>query len=187
MLVDTRPAAGERPGAAEDPTETIDPAVFRKVMGHVPTGVTVVSAMTWQGPVGLTVGSFVSASLDPPLVGFLPARSSTTWPLMVPVGSFCVSVLAEGHEEIGARFARSGGPKFDGVDWTPSPSGDPILGDALAWFDCRFERSYPAGDHWFVLGRVRCMEVRPAASPLVFCRGGFHRLSIDPPDNPTGG
>lgn len=165
----------------------ISPDAFRKVMAHVPTGVTVVSAMTWQGPVGLTVGTFVSASLDPPLVGFLPARSSTTWPLMVPVGSFSVSVLAEGHEELGARFARSGGPKFEGVDWSPSPSGAPVLADALAWFDCRFEHSYPAGDHWFVLGRVHDMDVRPAGAPLVFCRGSFHALSTDPSANRAGG
>jgi flavin reductase (DIM6/NTAB) family NADH-FMN oxidoreductase RutF len=156
-------------------------------MGTVPTGVTGVTAMTWQGPVGLTVGSFVSASLEPPLVGFLPARSSTTWPLIVPVGRFCVNVLAEEHGALGKRFARSGGSKFDGVDWQPAASGAPVISGALAWFDCRFEHSYPAGDHWFVLGRVLDMDVHPASRPLVFCYGEFHRLAPDLPADPTGG
>lgn len=139
MLVETRPATSD--------SSVVTPETFRRVMAQVPTSVTVVAAMTGQGPVGLTVGTFVSASLEPPLIGFLPARSSTTWPLIVPIGEFCVSVLADGHEELGQRFARSGGPKFDGVRWHPAPSGAPIIDGALAWFDCRFERSFSAGDY----------------------------------------
>lgn len=166
MLVDIRP-------------RQVAPDEFRQVMRHVPSGVTVVTAMTRNGPVGLTVGTFVSASLDPPLVGFLPARSSTTWPLMVPVGSFCVNVLGEGHEDLGRRFAHSGGPKFDGVPWESAPSGAPILDGAVAWLDCGFERSYPAGDHLFVLGRVQALELGADNRPLVFCFGGFQRLSIE--------
>lgn len=171
MLVDIRP-------------RQVEAEQLRQVMRQVPSGVTVVSAMTRQGPVGLTVGTFVSASLEPPLVGFLPARSSSTWPLIVPVGRFCVSVLGEGHEELGRRFARSGGSKFDGVPWAPAPSGAPVIDGALAWLDCEFERSYPAGDHLFVLSRVRALDVGAANRPLVFCYGGFQRLSIE---NPTGG
>lgn len=170
MLVETRPATGDLRG-------DVDPEQFRQAMRHVPTGVTVVSAMTWQGPVGLTVGTFVSASLTPPLVGFLPARSSSTWPLIVPVGAFCVSVLGAGHEELGHRFARSGGPKFDGVSWWQASSGAPVVDGAVAWFDCTFERSYPAGDHLFVLGRVRELGVGRPARPLVFCHGTFQELS----------
>jgi 3-hydroxy-9,10-secoandrosta-1,3,5(10)-triene-9,17-dione monooxygenase reductase component len=166
----------------------VTPDAFRKVMGKVPTSVTIVSAMTGQGPVGLTVGTFVSASLEPPLVGFLPARTSTTWPLMVPVGEFCVSVLADGHQELGRRFARSGGPKFEGVSWRPAPSGAPIIDGALAWFDCRFERSFPAGDHWFVLGRVLDMDLNPSGRPLVFCQGNLRPLGDDSAeDNRRGG
>ncbi|WFE20359.1 flavin reductase family protein [Solwaraspora sp. WMMD937] len=163
---------------------------FRHVMGHVPTGVTVVTAMTRQGPVGLTVGSFVSASLDPPLVGFLPARTSSTWPLMVPVGTFCVNVLGEEHEQLCRGFARSGGRKFDGVDWRPAAeTGSPVIDGALAWFDCVFERCHPAGDHLFVLGRVRNLDVRAQGRPLVFCHGRYQQLAAPDaaPDPSTGG
>lgn len=157
------------------------PERFRHVMGHVPTGVTVVAAMTHRGPVGLTVGSFLSASLDPPLIGFLPSRSSTTWPLMVPVGSFSVSVLGEEHEELCRRFAAAGGDKFDRVPWRPAGTGSPLIEGALAWFDCRFEQIYPAGDHWFVLGRVLDMDVRAhRGNPLVFCHGRYQRLAPAP-------
>ncbi|MDA0646380.1 MULTISPECIES: flavin reductase family protein [Nonomuraea] len=151
---------------------------FRQVMGHVPTGVAVVTAMTRQGPVGLTVGSFVSASLDPPLVGFLPARTSTTWPLIVPLGTFCVNVLGEDDESLCRGFARSGGRKFDGVDWTLSEAtGSPVISGALAWFDCAFEHSYPAGDHLFVLGRVLDLGVRAQGRPLIFCHGRYQQLA----------
>ncbi|MFF0771375.1 flavin reductase family protein [Nonomuraea wenchangensis] len=151
---------------------------FRHVMGHVPTGVAVVTAMTRQGPVGLTVGTFVSASLTPPLIAFLPARTSTTWPLIVPVGTFCVNVLGEEHEELCRGFARSGGSKFDGVGWTPGEAtGSPVISGALAWFDCAFEHSYPAGDHLFVLGRVLGLDVRAQGRPLVFCHGRYQRLA----------
>lgn len=179
MLVETRPTTSDWTAVA--------PETFRRVMAKVPTSVTIVSAMTAQGPVGLTVGTFVSASLEPPLVGFLPARSSTTWPLIVPIGEFCVSVLADGHEELGLRFARSGGPKFEGVSWRPAPSGAPIIDGSLAWFDCRFERSFPAGDHWFVLGRVRELDLAPAGRPLVFCQGSLRPLATDSTDNRAGG
>src|SRR5690606_684630 len=127
------------------------------------------------------------ASLDPPLVAFLPGRNSTTWPLIAPVGSFCVSVLAAGQEELGRRFARSGGPKFDGVTWHPAPSGAPIIDGALAWFDCRCERCYPAGDHWFVLGLVQQMHLETDGDPLVFHRGALRPLAASPIHDPAGG
>ena len=150
---------------------------FRHVMGHVPTGVAVVTAMTRSGPVGLTVGTLTSVSLDPPLVGFLPARSSTTWPLIAPIGRFCVNVLSEDDGELCGKFARSGADKFEGVAWHASESGAPALDDALAWIDCTHEHIYPAGDHVIVLGRVQRMSVRAEGRPLVFCNGRFQRLA----------
>ncbi|GAA3731938.1 flavin reductase family protein [Salinactinospora qingdaonensis] len=166
--------------------DTVSPEQLRQVMGYVPTSVAVVSAMTRRGPVGLTVGTFVSASLDPPLIGFLPARTSTTWPLIVPVGSFCVSVLGADNEQLSRQFATSGGKKFEGVPWYTSPHGSPVIEGCLASFDCAFERCYPAGDHWFVLGRVLDLDVRESGHPLVFCHGGYERLA-SAPAIPSGG
>lgn len=155
----------------------VRPEDVRHVMGHVPTGVAVVTAMTRSGPVGLTVGTLTSVSLEPPLVGFLPARSSTSWPLIAPIGRFCVNVLSESNSELCSQFARSGADKFDGVAWHENESRSPVLEDALAWIDCTHEHIYPAGDHVIVLGRVQQMSVRADGRPLVFCHGKFQRLA----------
>jgi 3-hydroxy-9,10-secoandrosta-1,3,5(10)-triene-9,17-dione monooxygenase reductase component len=149
---------------------------FRHVMGHVPTGVAVVTATTGTGPVGLTVGSFVSASLEPPLVGFLVAHTSSSWPLIEPGGRFCVNVLDEDAEPVCRAFAASGADKFAGLRWRPSRLGSPVLDGSLAWFDCTQESRTDAGDHVFVLGRVHDLWVRAAGRPLVFCHGSFQRL-----------
>lgn len=154
----------------------VTPDRFRHVMGHVPTGVVVVAAMTPDGPAGLAVGSFVSVSLRPPLVGFFVAHNSTTWPRIEPRGRFCVNVLGEDDEDVCRVFATSGGDKFADVAWHPSPMGSPVLDSALAWFDCTSNVIIDAGDHRFVLADVHDLSVRPAGRPLVFCHGTYQRL-----------
>ena len=149
---------------------------MRSVMAHVPTAVAVVAAMTPSGPAGLTVGTFTSVSLDPPLVGFFPAHSSTSWPQVEQADRFAVSVLAEHSEDVCRRFAQSGGDKFAGLAWHLSPLGSPVLDEALAWFDCELETRQEAGDHWFVLARVRRMGVVQDGRPLVFCHGQYQGL-----------
>jgi len=155
----------------------VDPARFRQVLGHFPSGVTVVTALTVRGPVGLSVGSFTSVSLDPPLVGFLPALSSSSWPLIRDTGSFCVNVLAEDQEDMARLFATRGADRFTGRGWRAAPhSGAPILDGVLAWVDCDVEGVSEAGDHHFVLGRVRRLGVTGEGRPLVFFRGGYRAL-----------
>ncbi|GHF41485.1 flavin reductase (DIM6/NTAB) family NADH-FMN oxidoreductase RutF [Amycolatopsis bartoniae] len=155
----------------------VTPDRFRHVMRHVPTGVAVVSAASPEGPLGLAVGSFVSVSLEPPLVGFFVARTSSTWPRIEPLGRFCVNVLGEEGEDVSRAFAVSGGNKFGGVRWEPSPLGSPVLDGALAWFDCTTHSVTDAGDHVFVLADVHELSVRPAGRPLIFCHGTYQRLS----------
>ncbi|HVU93084.1 MAG TPA: flavin reductase family protein [Jatrophihabitans sp.] len=157
-------------------TGTISPDRFRHVFGHVPTGVAVVAAMTPDGPAGLAVGTFMSVSLDPPLVGFLVARTSTTWPRLEPIGRFAVSVLGEDHAETSRTFAVSGGDKFASVSWHASESGQPVLDGALASFDCTLDRVDTAGDHRFVMGRVHDLSVQSQGRPLIFCHGTYQRL-----------
>jgi 3-hydroxy-9,10-secoandrosta-1,3,5(10)-triene-9,17-dione monooxygenase reductase component len=149
---------------------------MRQVMAHVPTAVAVVAAMTPSGPAGLTVGTFTSVSLDPPLVGFFPALSSTSWPVVEAAERFAISVLHEGAESICRQFAQSGGDKFSGLDWHLSPLGSPVLDHALAWFDCELHERQDAGDHWFVLARVHQLGVARDARPLVFCHGRYQGL-----------
>ena len=87
---------------------TIDPAEFRRMLSHYPTGVCVVTATTGEGaPVGMSVGSFTAVSLDPLLVGFFPARSSSSWPQIEAAKRFCVNILGAGQEALGLAFARA--------------------------------------------------------------------------------
>jgi flavin reductase (DIM6/NTAB) family NADH-FMN oxidoreductase RutF len=149
----------------------IDGARFRQVLGHFPTGVAVITATGPGGPVGFTIGSFVSVSLDPPLVGFLPQKTSKTWGPMEAAGSFCVNVLSIEQAELCWRFAKERDDKFEGVAWRPAPvSKAPLLDGVLAWIDCSIESVSDAGDHIFVLGRVHALDAGDG-DPQLFFRG----------------
>ena len=155
-----------------------DGARFRQVLGHFPTGVTVVTASTEDGPVGLCVGSFTSVSLHPPLVAFCAGDSSASYPRIEAAGHFCVNILAEEQEEIARVFADTGDDKFAGIGWRPSVvTRAPVINDLLAWIDCQIEAIHEAGDHWIVVGRVLDLEIGHEGGPLVFFRGGFGRYS----------
>ena len=153
---------------------TVTSQVYRRVLGQFPTGVAVVTARGDNGqPVGMAIGSFTSVSLEPPLVGFLPMATSTTWPKIRAAGAFCVNILSVEQETLCRGFSRSGGDKFADVAWSPAPSGSPILVEALAWIDCTIERVDEAGDHFMVYGAVNEMAEQSESSPLVFFRGGY--------------
>lgn len=152
-------------------TSIIEPKVFRRVLSHYLTGVAVVSTMDGNDPVGLTVGSFFSISLDPPLVGFCAAHSSNTWPIIKRSGRFCVNVLAADQEGVSRAFARTGANKFDGVHWAVSDGGCPRLDDVIAWIDCDIEVVHGAGDHDICVGRVRALGDGRSSGPLPFFRG----------------
>ncbi|MGE0067594.1 MAG: flavin reductase family protein [Solirubrobacterales bacterium] len=155
---------------------TFDSAHFRTVMAHLPTGVSIVTGHGANGPSGLAVGSFMSVSLEPPLVAVSPALTSTSWPRIQATGQFCVNVLSEPQVNIARSFAVSGGDKFADLDWRKGPSGSPILAGAVAWIDCAIESEQKAGDHWLVLGRVLELDVGDANQPLIFHRGSFDRF-----------
>ncbi len=160
------------------PSPAFDGARFRQVLGHFPTGVTVVTASTDEGPVGLCVGSFTSVSLHPPLVAFCAGYSSTSYPRIEAAGHFCVNILAEDQEEIARVFADKGDDKFAGIGWRPSVvTRAPVISDVLAWIDCEIDAIHEAGDHWIVVGRVLDLEIGHEGGPLVFFRGGFGRYS----------
>lgn len=154
----------------------IDQAHYRQVLGHFPTGVTVVAGLADGAPVGLAVGSFFSLSIDPPLVGFCVGKSSNSWKAMEPSGSFCVNVLGADQEDICRVFAASGDDKFATIGWTKTESGSPLINDVLAWIDCDLDAVHDGGDHHIVVGRVRGMDVGHEGDPLVFFRGGYAQL-----------
>jgi 3-hydroxy-9,10-secoandrosta-1,3,5(10)-triene-9,17-dione monooxygenase reductase component len=154
---------------------TFDDARFREVLGHFPTGVTVVTALEDGEPVGFTCQAFTSLSLVPPLVAIAPGKSSTSWPRIAAAETFCVNILGEDQEALARDFAQSGGDKFTGVGWHPGVHGAPVLEGSLAWVECTFEQAYDAGDHELVVGAVLEMGVRHG-SPLLYYRGGFGRF-----------
>ena len=164
------------PGLA-DSRSGPEPRLLRQVLRHVPTSVTVVCTLDGNHPVGHTIGSFVSASLDPPLVGYFAMRSSGTLAAVRRSGRFSVNVLGEHQVELGRRFADRSGEPFDGVRWEPGALGCPHLDGVLAVLDCDVEQVVPVGDHELVIGRVVGTTVAPGGpDPLVFARGRFRTL-----------
>lgn len=148
---------------------------YRNVLGHFPTGVAVVTAVSDDGtPTGMVVGSFTAVSLDPPLVAFLPDKGSSTFPAIRASGAYCVNVLGGEQEDLCRRFATKGADRFSGTPWHPAPgSGSPVLDGAVAWIDCQIEDVHEAGDHLIVIGRVLDLDVHTPALPLLFFQGGY--------------
>ncbi|MFE7835087.1 flavin reductase family protein [Streptomyces sp. NPDC057474] len=151
----------------------IDPTHFRRVFGNLPTGVTVITAHSDGGPTGMAANSVTSVSLDPPLVLFCPAKTSSTWPKIRETGSFCINVMAGHHQELTSQFAAREADRFAGVAYEHRPTG-PALAEAMAWIECRIEDERDAGDHTIVVARVVGIEAPSEADePLVFFRGSY--------------
>lgn len=155
----------------------IDPRHFRDVLGCYPTGVCVITSVSPEGDRwGLAVGTFTSISLDPPLVGFLPDKRSTSWAQIEQTGRFCVNILADAQMEDCQRFATRGADKFEGMSHGHSPGGLPLLDDVLAWIECDIAQVIELGDHLLVVGAVTAMDKANDGQPLLFHRGGYHTL-----------
>lgn len=145
---------------------------FRRVLGHLPTGVVVVSARTADGPIGMAVNSITSVSLEPRLVSICAARSSSTWPQLRRAGRFCISILADHHESASRQFATPGVDRFAGLTWHDRPGG-PALDDAVAWLDCELYAEYAAGDHTIAVVSVTDLDAVDDRRALVFFRGRY--------------
>jgi flavin reductase (DIM6/NTAB) family NADH-FMN oxidoreductase RutF len=147
---------------------------FRQVMGVFPTGVTIVAATGLSGqPLGLTVNSFTSVSLDPPLVLVCIDRASSSHDRLLDAGAFAINILSADQADFAVRFASDPSEgRFEGIEWRPSPSGSPVLAGVSGWLDCTIECVHDAGDHSIIVARVEGgdFSTRPA---LVFHRGTF--------------
>lgn len=152
---------------------TFDSIMFRRVLSYYPTGVCAITAMPEGHPVGLAIGSFTSVSLQPPLVGFFPDRSSTSWPMIAAEKRFCVNVLAADQHDVCRALSAKGPDKFAGISYRLSPMGLPIVEGCLAWIDCDLRSAHEAGDHFAVLGAVRDLGVNRDHRPLLFFQGGY--------------
>ncbi|MGQ0826401.1 MAG: flavin reductase family protein [Actinomycetota bacterium] len=155
---------------------TPDPATYRTVLGHFATGIALVTATEAGEPVGMACNSFTSVSLDPPLVLFCAAKSSTTWPRIRAAGRWAANFLGEQDEEICRLFAQKGADRFAQMRHHPGASGAPILDDALAFVDCETVAEHDAGDHLIVVGAVLELGYASERKPLLFYRGGYGRF-----------
>lgn len=154
---------------------------WRAVLGEYPTGVALITSLDAQGsPVGMVVGTFTAISQHPPLIGFLPDNSSTTYPHIAANGSFCVSVLGTAHEELCRRFFTKDPARFDSGEWAVDPHGIPRLRDAIAWFDADITQTVELGDHRLVVGAVTGYGTGNADSglPLLFRRAGYGSFQV---------
>jgi 3-hydroxy-9,10-secoandrosta-1,3,5(10)-triene-9,17-dione monooxygenase reductase component len=153
-----------------------DAALFRSLMGQLPTGVTVVAARTDHGVAGLVIGTFTSVSLEPRLVGFMPGASSRGWARIREAGRFTASILASDQKDLCLRLAGRSAERFDAMELLPEPQDTVAVAGCVAWLDCDLVGEHPAGDHCIVLASPRRMQLnRPQGRPLVFFRGSYHR------------
>lgn len=166
-------AAPDEDGLALDPGYAIDPAAFRDALGCFATGVTVMTTRSEDGePTGLTVNSFNSVSLDPPLVIWSLKLNAKCLPAFRSRRAFAVNILSSGQKDICLSFATSNSDKFAGVEWTPGLFGVPLIHGAFVQLVCSTVSRFPGGDHEIYLGRVLQIN-KFDKGPLVYYRGGF--------------
>lgn len=155
-----------------------DPRAFRDTLGCFATGICIASTMTADGrPVGLTVNSFTSVSLEPPLVLFCIDNRSESLDVFRSVAGFALAILKSDQQALSNAFAKApAGNRWDGVDFTLGEGGGPVLTNALATLDCAVHAVYEGGDHSIIVGRVLAFHNRPG-DPLLYYRGGYSALS----------
>ena len=152
---------------------------FRRACGRSANGVSIATALDADGmPHGLTVSSFTSVSLDPPLVLICLGHAVTVIDIFRDAPSFGINVLAEGQQDLSERFARKGEDRFDGLEWYSGSTGVPLLPGVLAAIECAVEQRIPAGDHDIFVARMVAAQVAEG-EPLIHFRGCYRRLALD--------
>ena len=154
----------------------IDEFRFRQAMGHFATGVTVVTTAHAGCLYGMTVSSFASLSLKPPLVLICVDQNLNTHTAIADAGQFAVNILEQRQEHLSRRFATREDDKFTGIAWHTGRFGMPVLEGALAVIECRLHNTFPGGDHTIFVGEVLDAEI-DQGSPLLYYRRGYHELA----------
>ena len=159
--------------ASSPDSPAFDARGFRDALGRYATGVALVIARDANGAIaGMTINSFASVSLDPPLVLWSMRTGTASAAVFRHAPGFTVSILGAEHERIARRCAQPDCEKLDGLDLVDTASGVPRLADAVVWFDCTAWAAHPGGDHDIFIGRVRDFGARPGAT-LMFHDGRF--------------
>jgi len=155
----------------------MDLRAYRDALGSFPTGVAVITANGVGAHIGITVNSFTSVSLEPPLLLWCMDRRSQRHDIFVRAAGFTVSILGAEHREVSSRLARPGEHSLDGIALIETKLGPPALADSLAIFECALETKMEGGDHTILLGRVLRFSRPSDSAPLVYFRGKYSALS----------
>jgi flavin reductase (DIM6/NTAB) family NADH-FMN oxidoreductase RutF len=154
----------------------MDKQALRKALGQFATGIVLITTRHGDRTVGVTVNSFTSVSLDPPLILWCLGRSSSRYGYFADARSFTASVLNLSHKHISTRLSQSGEHILDEEHLSRNSSSQPALSEALASFDCEREAGYPAGDHLVIIGRVTNFAWREEAPALLYFRGQYREM-----------
>lgn len=155
---------------------TIDPQDFRNALGNFATGITIVTTQHEDVRLGVTINSFASVSLDPPLVLFSLNEDSALNEIFVKSGKFNIGMLSADQEQVSNQFAGSAEDKFNGVVWTAGENGIPRIDNTLADLECDLETTYQGGDHTIYIGRVTHIHNNEPTKPLLYFLGNYAQL-----------
>jgi len=155
----------------------IDGKEFRRLLGHFAAGVTVITTMGRDDkPYGLTATAFCSVSLDPPLILMCVDKKAESHPHFDTSGAFGVNFLTQQQIDLSNRFAKSGGDKFEGIEWSRGALGVPLLPRVLAHLECRVANAVDAGDHTIFVGQVEAGTIT-GGDPLMHFNGAYRALA----------
>jgi len=160
---------------------------FRDALGAFPTGVAIITGATKRGErLGMTVSSFNSVSIEPPLVLFSVARRAHSFAAWTKMPRYAINILSQQQEELSNRFARAFGDKWSGLLTLDGQTGLPLLPNALAVFECEAHGRHDGGDHEIFVGRVVAFRTSPykEEQPLIFFGGRYRQLEAGRGDLP---
>lgn len=149
---------------------------LRDALGLFPTGIAIVATSNESERVGITINSFASVSMDPPLVLFSAAKSLYSYPVFEKAEGFTINLLAREQQDLSARFARPGEDKWKELDAVPGKHGGVVLRACLAVFDCKLYRRYDGGDHGIFVGEVVGLNTSTVHDPLIYFRSNYHQI-----------
>jgi len=159
-----------------EPSPAVDPLAFRKALGQFPTGVCVVTSTVDGERIGMTMSSFNSVSLDPPLVLFSIDRHAASLPLWQKANSYAINILSENQKDISSRFAKPRSHKWEAVQLASQGTGAPVLPGVAAVFECVPSAKHEAGDHMLFVAEVKRFAAFADRKPLVFSQGNYASL-----------
>lgn len=151
---------------------------LRGVLGCFATGVTVVTATYESTPVGMTVNSFTSVSLEPPLVLWCLDKDANSFEIFSSTRFYNIQILSEPQQALSDRFANPDSDKFNGISWRPDQRGVPYLKNCKATLHCSQHALHDAGDHIIIVGRVEEISAVSEDNPLIFAQGKYAGLKV---------